>query len=157
MSTSTDRVSVKLRHSQALRFDVEVGDRRIELNSSNVMGEAFTPMELFLVALAGCTAMDVQWILERQRQKVDRFDMTVSGVRREEDPKYYETIDIRYSFAGQDLRKDAVVRAIRLSQEKYCSVRAMVNDCVKLKISYAIAVDGQPETVYTYVQSPESS
>jgi putative redox protein len=102
------------------------------------MDDAFTPMEFFLIALAGCTAMDVQWILNRQRQKFDRFDIDVHGKRRDDDPRYYESIDLEYVFAGDGLRKDAVERAIRLSQEKYCSVRAMINDKVKFNITYKI-------------------
>lgn len=147
---------MKLHHSEALKFEVEVEGRRIELNSSKMIGQAFTPMELFLVALAGCTAMDVQWIMDRERRKVDKFDMAVSGIRRGEDPKYYESIDIRYNFAGPDLGKDAVERAIRLSQEKYCSVRAMVNDSVKLNITYTIATGTQPEALYAYAPSSQS-
>ncbi|HYB85193.1 MAG TPA: OsmC family protein [archaeon] len=150
MSRSEIPVSVKLHHSEALKFDVDVDGRKLELNSSDVMGQAFTPMELFLVALAGCTAMDVQWIMNRQRQKSDKFDMSVSGVRRREDPRSYESIDIRYNFAGHGMRKDAIERAIRLSLDKYCSVRAMVNDSVKLNITYAISSGAQPETAYTY-------
>jgi putative redox protein len=150
MSHSGERVSVKLHHIEALKFNVHIADRRLALNSSEEMGQAFTPMELFLVALAGCTAMDVQWIMDRQRQKLDKFDMTISGIRREEDPKYYESIDITYSFAGLNIRKDAVERAIRLSQEKYCSVRAMVKDSVKLNITYAIKDGTHPETPYAY-------
>ena len=103
-----------------------------------------------MVALAGCTGMDVQWILGRQRQKVDKFNMTVSGIRREEDPKYYESIDIRYIFSGPDLRKDTVERAIRLSLEKYCSVRAMVKDSVKLNITYTISNGNEPAQEYTF-------
>jgi putative redox protein len=144
---------VKLHHSEALKFDVEVQGRRIELNSSETMGHAFTPMELFLVALAGCTAMDVQWIMGRQRQKADKFNMEVSGVRRAEDPKYYESIDMRYKLAGPGLRKDAVERAIRLSLEKYCSVRAMLKDSVKLNITYTITTGTEPEKLYTYAPS----
>lgn len=114
-------------------------------------------MELFLVAVAGCTAMDVQWIMDRQRQKVDKFDMIVSGIRRTEDPKYYESIDVRYSFAGLAVRRDAVDRAIRLSQEKYCSVRAMVKDNVKLNITYTIKIGTQPETLYKYEPASDAS
>jgi putative redox protein len=121
------------------------------------MGQAFTPMELFLVALAGCTAMDVQWIMDRQRQKMDKFDMTVSGIRRAEDPKYYERIDVRYNFVGPVLRKDAVDRAIRLSQEKYCSVRAMIITNVKLNITYTIKTGTQPETLYAYGSPSDTS
>jgi len=118
MSQTGQRVSAKIRDSEALKFEVDVNGRALELNSSDMMGHTFTPMELFLVALAGCTAMDVQWIMDKQRQKLDKFNMTVSGLRRPEDPRYFETIDIRYNFTGPDIRKDAVERAIRLSQEK---------------------------------------
>jgi len=97
--------------------------------------------------------MDVQWIMDRERQKVSKFDMTVSGIRRSEDPKYFESIEIRYNFAGHGLRKDAVERAIRLSQDKYCSVRAMVKDSVKLNITYTIATDTQPEGAYAFTPS----
>jgi putative redox protein len=150
MSGSEKQVTAKIHHSDALKFDVEVDGRSIELNSTKEMGRAFTPMELFLVALAGCTAMDVQWIMDKERQKVDRFDVVIKGTRREEDPAYYERIDIRYALAGPNLRKDAVERAIRLSQEKYCSVRAMVNDAVKLRIAYSITDGAQPEQQYTF-------
>lgn len=96
-------------------------------------------MELFLLSLAGCTAMDVQWIMDKQRQKVDKLEIEVQGTRREEDPRYYETIDIKYTVSGPNIRKDAVERAIRLSQEKYCSVWAMLKKDVKIRISYRIA------------------
>jgi len=141
---------VKLHHSEALKFDVDVDGRRLELNSSDTMGQAFTPMELFLVALAGCTAMDVQWIMDRERQKMDKFNLSISGVRRPEDPMYYESVDIRYSFVGSNISRDAVERAIRLSQEKYCSVRAMIKDVVRLSTTYTISNGAEPETVYNY-------
>jgi len=144
------QVSAELRHSEALKFDVKVGGRTIQLDSSKDMRQAFTPMELFLVSLAGCTAMDVQWILDRQRQKVDKFDMTVTGVRREEDPKYYESIDMRYALSGPELRKDAVERAIRLSREKYCSVLAMLKDSIRLNITYTISSGSQPAQEYSF-------
>ena len=144
-------VKVRLTHVEALKFTAELPDgRKIELNSGEDMGRAFTPMELFLVAVAGCTAMDVQWIMDRQRQKVDNFEINISGTRREEDPKYYETIDLEYTIKGQGLRKDAVDRAIRLSQEEYCSVRAMLKDSVKLNITYTIANGTDPVQKYTY-------
>jgi len=150
MSQSGKPLSVKLHHSEALKFEVDVDGRRLELNSSDTMGQAFTPMELFLVALAGCTAMDVQWIMDRERQKMDKFNLSISGVRRPEDPMYYESVDIRYSFVGSNIRRDAVERAIRLSQEKYCSVRAMIKDVVRLSTTYTISNGAEPETVYNY-------
>ena len=143
-------VSVNLAWSSGLKFDAQVKDRKIQLNSADQMDSAFTPMELFLVSLAGCTAMDVQWILERQRQKITRFEIRASGKRQNEDPKVYESIDLEYIVQGVNIRKDAVDRAIRLSLEEYCSVRAMVKDSVKLNITYRIAEGGKPEEKYVY-------
>lgn len=141
---------MKLERVQGLEFNVSLQDgRKIELNSAEEMGRAFTPMELFLVALAGCTAMDVQWIMDKERQQVDRFEISARGTRRDEDPRYYETIELEYMFAGPGIRKDAVERAIRLSQEKYCSVKAMVKDAIRINIKYRIANGTEPEQVYT--------
>lgn len=144
---------MKLRHTEDLKFNVEFPDgRKIELDSAEQMGKAFTPMELFLVSLGGCTAMDVQWIINRQRQKLDKLEISVQGTRHEEDPKYYETIEIDYALKGQNMKKEDVERAIRISQEKYCSVRAMLNDSVKLKVTYTITnVEGRSEK---YVWAP---
>jgi len=143
-----NQVSAEIHHSEGLKFNVELDGRRILVDASKDMGQAFTPMELFLVALAGCTAMDVQWIMDKERQKLNRFDIAIKGTRREEDPKYYDSVDMRYSLVGENIRKDAVERAIRLSQEKYCSVRAMIKDSVKLNITYTITNGKQPEQEY---------
>lgn len=144
-------IKIELRWHDSLKFTAETGSgRRVELNSTQAMGNAFTPMELFLFAVAGCTAMDVIWILERERQKVEEFEISASGTRREEDPKYYETIDLEYRITGEEIRKDAVERAIRLSQNEYCSVRAMMNDKVKMNISFRIQNADGTEQAYTY-------
>ena len=149
-------MNVKLSHVEGLKFNAELSDgRKVELNSAEEMGRAFTPMELFLVSVAGCTAMDVQWIMDKQRQKVESFGINISGNRREEDPKYYESIDMEYELKGQGLRKDAVERAIRLSQEEYCSVKAMIKGAVKFNITYTIANGNEPVQKYTY--SPQKN
>lgn len=133
-------VSARLRWIEDLKFTADLSDGRvIKLDSSQQMGDAFTPMELFLVALAGCTAMDIQWIMAKQRQKVDHLEVGIRGKRRQRDPRYYETIDIEYRISGSEITKAAVERAIRLSREKYCSVKAMLKDSVKVNTTYTIA------------------
>lgn len=146
-------VSVNLTWDSGLKFEAQLNDRKIKLNSADQMDSAFTPMELFLVSLAGCTAMDVQYILERQRQKIERFKITANGKRRDEDPRSYESINLEYVVKGKNIRKDAVERAIQLSQEKYCSVRAMVKDSVKLNITYRISDANKPEEKFEYKTS----
>jgi putative redox protein len=142
-------VSVKLHQVRDLRFEVDFPDgRKIELDSAGQKQHAFTPMELFLVSLGGCTAMDIQWIMNRRRQKIDKLEIFVRGTRREEDPRYYESIELEYLFTGENLKREAVDRAIRLSQEKYCSVRAMLKDSVKLKVKYSIINGERQEEKY---------
>jgi len=144
-------LSAKLRWSNEEKFNAEIGKgRKIELNSSDKMGSAFTPMELFLVSLAGCTAMDVQWIMSRERQKVEKFEISIKGKRRDEDPRYFETIDLAYTIGGPNITKNAVERAIRLSQERYCSVHAMLKENVRLNVTYTIANGKDAQQTYTY-------
>jgi len=150
-------VQAKLRWSNELKFNAELAPgRSLELNSAKEMGGAFTPMELFLVALAGCTAMDVQWIMSRERQSLDRLEVLVKGKRREEDPQYYELIDLEYVVGGRNVTKNAVERAIRLSQDKYCSVRAMLKSDVRVNVTYTIlGLDGAQERfTYTPTANP---
>lgn len=89
--------------------------------------QGIRPMETLLVGLGGCTGMDVVSILNKMRVEFDSFDMEISGDRAEEHPKVYNRITIRYRFAGQNLDPEKVTRAVTLSQEKYCSVSAMLN------------------------------
>ncbi len=144
-------LSAKLQWNNEMKFSAKVAEgRKIELNSGQEMGGAFTPMELFLVALAGCTAMDVQWIMSKQREKVDKFEISIKGKRRDEDPRYFEAIDLNYAIGGSNIKKNAVERAIRLSQEKYCSVRAMLKDNVGINVSYTILNGKDAPQTYTY-------
>jgi len=151
-------VQAKLRWSSELKFNAEVAPgRSLELNSAKEMGKAFTPMELFLIALAGCTAMDVQWIMSRERQEVDSFEISIKGKRREEDPQYYETIDLEYIIGGRNVTKNAVERAIRLSQEKYCSVHAMLKSNVRLNVTYTILGNQGSGQRFTYTPSANAT
>jgi putative redox protein len=120
------------------------------------MRSAFTPMELFLVALAGCTAMDVIWTLERQRQKINKLELFARGVRREEDPRYYETIELEFGLEGENLQKNALERAIRLSQEKYCSVKAMIKDSVKVNVTFSISGGEDSEQRHADAAAPRA-
>jgi len=89
---------------------------------------ATRPMELFLISLAGCTGADVASLLQKMRVKVDRFEIHVDSERAPEHPKVYTRIDLTYKFWGKNLEsvKDKIEKAINLSQDKYCSISAML-------------------------------
>ena len=96
------------------------------------------PMELFLMSLAGCSVIDIILILQKQRQKIESFDITVDGQRRENEiPAVFEKINIHFSFSGE-LQKVKVKRAIALSMEKYCSVSTMLKPTVEITTSFSI-------------------
>lgn len=101
-------------------------------------GSGFSPMQLLLAALGGCTGMDVVNILQKQRQKLTDFEILVSGERVTDYPRVYGKVHVDYSLKGQDLREKAVQKAIQLSEEKYCSVGATIKKTAKLSHSYKL-------------------
>jgi putative redox protein len=98
-----------------------------------------TPMELVLVALAGCTGMDTADILRKKRQAVESLEIRVRGTRAEDHPRVYTGIDIEYILSGAELAPEAIARSIELSMNKYCSVGAMLAPSVPIRTSFRIA------------------
>jgi putative redox protein len=113
---------------------------------SNVEGPpaAATPMELQLVALGGCTAMDTISILRKMRQDVTAYDVRLTSERAVEHPRVYTSIVMIHEFRGRDLSEAQVHRAIQLTMIRYCPVFAMLYPKVGIRERYAItdAVSG---------------
>jgi len=96
------------------------------------------PMEMILMGLGGCSAIDVVLILQKQRQVIEDMAITIEGERvPNETPSVFKTIHVHYSFKG-DLSEDKVKRAIDLSMEKYCSVTAILNKTAEITHSFSI-------------------
>ncbi|MGQ9488397.1 MAG: OsmC family protein [Armatimonadota bacterium] len=101
-------------------------------------GEGIGAMELMLHALAGCTGVDVVSILEKKRQPLKGLEIRVKGERRKEYPRVYTYIEVEYIFKGKGLDPKAVEQAIKLSQNKYCSVEATLAAFAQIQTSYRI-------------------
>ena len=99
---------------------------------------ASTPKELLLMALAGCTSMDVIPILKKKKSAVIGYECNVKGIERDEHPKIFTEIHIEYVFYGDGIKPEDVERAIDLSVTKYCSVSAILSASAKLTHSYRI-------------------
>ncbi len=97
-----------------------------------------TPGRLLLMAVAGCTSMDVVDILIKSRQKLTGLSVSARGVQNKDYPKYYTEMHLFYTVRGVHLEKSRVERAIQLSQEKYCSVGATVSGKAKIFVEYRI-------------------
>src|SRR4030065_162969 len=95
-----------------------------------------SPMELILIGLAGCTGVDVVDIMEKKRQPLKAIKVKVRGKKAEDFPKIYKEIEITYQIWGDGIEPNAVERAIQLSEEKYCSVSAMLRATVDIRSTY---------------------
>jgi len=98
----------------------------------------FRPMGLIAIGIAGCTAMDVISILQKKHQEVTSFEVLVHGERATEHPKVFTHLTIEYVIGGNNLSKEAVERAVELSETKYCPAQAMFKKVapMDLKITY---------------------
>lgn len=99
----------------------------LDTSLSDGGGNGFSPMELLLVGLAGCTGMDVISILRKKQQDITAFEVAVHGDRAADHPHIYTHITVEYLLTGRNINLAAVDRAIELSETKYCSVHAMLS------------------------------
>jgi putative redox protein len=107
------------------------------MDSDRESNKAPGPMELVLMALGACTATDVVSILKKKRQKLEWLEVVCSGERAAEPPTVWTKLDIVYRLRGE-LDEGAVKHAIELSEEKYCSVAAMLKKTAKVSWRYEI-------------------
>jgi putative redox protein len=107
-----------------------------------------SPKELLLVALGGCTSMDVIPILKKKRAPVDGYELHITGTVREEHPQVFTEIHLEYLFYGVGINPADVERAIELSTTKYCAITAMLKTSVTITHAYKIEAvkpgEGQP-------------
>ncbi len=100
-----------------------------------------TPIELLLVALGSCTAVDVINILSKKRQKVTSYKVEVSGERRDDHPRSFKSMKVHHILKGFSLSATAVAQAIELSETKYCSVAATLRPTVEIHSTFETIED----------------
>jgi putative redox protein len=110
----------------------------VTLDTNHDRGTAPTPMELLLIALGSCTAVDVVGILEKKREQVTSYRVEVSGERRDEHPRSYKRMEVRHIVTGRNISAKAVAQAIELSETKYCSVAATLRPTAEIVSSFEI-------------------
>ncbi|HAE20911.1 MAG TPA: osmotically inducible protein C [Spirochaetaceae bacterium] len=120
-----------------MAFLAQVNGHELVLDADEAVGghdEGPRPKPLILVALAGCSGMDVVSILKKMREPVSWFNMKVRGELTEEHPKTYSSITLVYEFKVADGLKDENVRkAVELSQDRYCGVSALLKKAIPVK------------------------
>lgn len=101
---------------------------------------AARPMEVLLMGLLGCTAMDVVSILKKKRQPLRGLKVFASAERAAEHPKRFTKIHLEYVAFG-DVEPEALARSIQLSEEKYCPAMATVRGTAEITSSYRVEKD----------------
>ncbi len=130
-------IQAKLEWKERMQFVGQAGDGPSVLIDSNEGKTGPSPMEMVLMGVAGCTAMDVIYIMKKRRADVTGFRVNITGERAENHPKRYTRILIEYLLEGKGITTKDVERAIKLSTTKYCSAMASLN--AQVETSYRIA------------------
>jgi len=110
-----------------LAFEAEVDGHKIYMDSSPEHGGKNTgprPKPMMMVALAGCTGMDVAAILAKMKENVEEFSVEVEGNVTDEHPKRFDGMKILYRVKGKGINRKNVEKAIKLSTTRYCGVSA---------------------------------
>lgn len=121
-----------------LFIGVSPGGHAQVIDTNKERASAATPVELLLLALGSCTAVDVISIMRKKREEVTDYRVEVRGERRAEHPRKFTRIEVKHIVRGRNISAKALAQAIELSEEKYCSVAASLRPCVEITSSYEI-------------------
>lgn len=138
------QASVTLDHGMTFIGTADSGFT-VQLGTDPAVGgddDGLRPMELMLISLAGCTAMDVISILRKKRQDVTGFQVRVDADRAAGHPKVFTALRIHYILTGRKIQPAAVERAMQLSAETYCPAQAMLGRVAPISLSYDIVEAG---------------
>jgi putative redox protein len=128
LSRQNDAVHFIAKNEQALTMAI---DGSPEIGGEN---KGFRPMQLLLVALGGCSSIDIVSILKKQRQVLEGFDIEVDGDREAgKEPSLFRDIIVTFKLTGALLDPEKVKKAVALSLEKYCSVAKTLEPTATIK------------------------
>jgi Predicted redox protein, regulator of disulfide bond formation len=121
--------------SDNMKFSTELDGHKLVLDAAVDNGGSDAgprPKVLMMVALAGCTGMDVVSILAKMRVDLSYFNLKVEGDINDEHPKKFKSMKVIYEFKGENLEYEKLEKAVKLSVEKYCGVNANYKDAMKM-------------------------
>ncbi|MDY0254434.1 MAG: OsmC family protein [Tenuifilaceae bacterium] len=136
---SSEKINIDWQGDMA--FETELDGHKLVIDASPEVGggnKGPRPKPLMLVALAGCTGMDVVSILKKMRVELDGLRIWVEAEQTEEHPKHYSEMKIIYEFKGKDLPVDKIEKAVNLSEERYCGVSAVYRKAMPISTEIRI-------------------
>lgn len=103
---------------------------------------AARPMEMVLIGMGGCTAIDVVEMLRKQRQDITHLSVELAAERAPEPPKVFTEVKLIYRVRGRKLNRSLIERAVALSEDKYCSATAMIRKTAT--VTHEILLEDEP-------------
>ncbi len=129
------KTGIQIDWIDAMGFETEMDGHKIVIDAGEKVGgqgRGPKPKPFMLLALGGCTAMDVRSILTKMRVKLDNFRVSVDGELTEEHPKHFINMHVTYEFWGKELPLEKIEKAVKLSEERYCGVSAVYLKAMEL-------------------------
>lgn len=133
-----NEMSVQARSIGEGSFEIETGSGHSIVLSSVTDDRGPRPMEMLLVALAGCAGVGISSLLRKMRQDVTAYEIRVHGERNGKDPKVFTTIMVEHIFTGRNLQPTSIQRAIDLDTSGYCGVNVMLSSSAQIRHSFQI-------------------
>jgi len=142
-------ISAQIQLTQAFKqqrqFVAQTGSGHHLVMDDTAGGTGAKPIELVAVALAGCTAFDVITVLrQKYHQKVTGYEVRVEADQAERPPQVFTDVRIHHVVTGIGIDEAALEEAIKLSEEKYCSVGAMVQKTAMLHTTHEVVEETTP-------------
>ena len=104
-------------------------------------GKSYLPLELFLISFAACTGGTIAPLLRRMGSTVQGLRVNAKGLRREQHPTGFKKIILEIVLTSPDTDKEALKKVIKLAEERYCPVWAMVKGNVE--VVYELRIESQ--------------
>lgn len=131
----SDKHSIKTEWKGNMTFEADINGHKILMDApveggGNNLGPG--PKKLQLVALSGCTGMDVVSILKKMRIDIEKCSIEVQGDVTDEHPKQYNKMHVIYEFTGKNLPLEKLEKAVKMSEETYCGVEALYRKAIEV-------------------------
>jgi putative redox protein len=131
----SDKHVIRTEWKGDMAFEADVNGHKVMMDATTEGGgqnSGASPKKLQLVALSGCTGMDVVSILQKMRVNIEKVNIEVQGDVADEHPKHYTKMHVIYEFTGKDLPLDKLEKAVRMSEETYCGVEALYRKAIEV-------------------------
>ncbi len=141
-----DKHSIKTEWKGGLAFESDINGHKLMMDAPEAAGGTNTgpgPKKLMLVALSGCTGMDVVSILQKMRVEIESCEIEVQGDVTDEHPKQYYKMHVIYTFKGKNLPFEKLEKAVRMSEETYCGVGAVYRKVMEVSSEIVVINSAQ--------------